>query len=205
MNALRNRRSVFGWYHGISWPYKLLLASTVALATGYAAQLRIPLYWTPVPITMQTCVVLFSGIFLGCRWGALSQILYVSLGVFGVPFFSGMQGGLGVILGPRGGYLLGFILTSLLVGYFVERYQKFTNFFPLLFLLIGVSIICIYGLGCLQLGVWLWFVKGSSTSLLNILRMGCFPFVLGDFIKVFLVACVSSTFSPKTFLCKRIT
>lgn len=166
---------------------KLLVVSVVALATGYAAQLRIALPWTPVPITLQTFVVLSSGLLLGKWWGSLSQLLYVSLGIVGVPFFSGMQGGLGVILGPRGGYLLGFVVTSFVVGHVVERY-KLQKFFHLLLALMLISVVCIYGLGCLQLGLWLWLVKGTPASLYTILTMGMIPFIPGDLIKIFLVS-----------------
>ena len=166
---------------------KLLIASVVALATGYAAQLRIPLPWTPVPITLQTFVVLSSGLLLGRWWGSFSQLLYVLIGVLGIPFFSGMQGGLGVILGPRGGYLLGFIITSFVVGHVVEKYQL-QKFLHLSLALILISTVCIYGLGCLQLGLWLWLVKGTPSSLYNILMMGMIPFIPGDLIKIFLVS-----------------
>lgn len=178
----------------VSWQYKLLCASAIALATGYAAQLRIPLPWTPVPITMQTAVVLFSGLLLGAYWGALSQFLYVMFGVLGMPFFSGMQGGLSVIVGPRGGYLLGFIVTSFIVGFIVDRYPQSRNFWRLCLLLTMVSMVCIYGLGCMQLGLWLWLVKGSSPSLYELLMMGCFPFIIGDLLKIFLVGLTDRLF-----------
>ncbi|HJW88180.1 MAG TPA: biotin transporter BioY, partial [Dehalococcoidia bacterium] len=73
--------------------YKVLLALGVAGLTGLAAQVRIPLPWSPVPITAQTFVVLLSGVMLGRWWGGASLALYAGLGALGVPWFNGWTGG----------------------------------------------------------------------------------------------------------------
>jgi len=128
------RDKIFFWYQSSAWPYKLLLSGCAALATAYAAQVTFFLPWTPVPIALHPLVVLLAGVLLGKWWGALSQALYVGCGMCGVPFFSGMQGGLGVLIGPRGGYLMGFILTSFVVGAVFERYKTLRGFFSIFFL-----------------------------------------------------------------------
>lgn len=191
----------------LAWLYKLTLAFAFALATGYAAQLKIFLPFTPVPITLQTFVVLASGILLGRWWGALSQILYVVCGAFGVPFFAGMAGGLGILVGPRGGYLIGFVLTAFFVGHLAQKQFCVMNnrgrlrlrgrlslrgglrlFFTRFLTITATYTILIYGLGVTQLGLWFWFAKGACPSLGALLMMGVVPFIPGDLIKIALVS-----------------
>jgi len=186
-----------------SWPHKFLYAGCFALATGFAAQLAIPLPWTRVPVTLQTFAVVASGIVLGRWWGSFSQLLYVALGVVGLPLFFGMSGGLGVLIGPRGGYLLGFILVSFVFGYLTEkvlphfdaphfdaphcdapRYAKLRSFFPLFLLFTTVYMVIMYGIGCSHLGWWLSLSKGSWPSFSSLMMMGALPFIPGDLIKL---------------------
>ncbi len=90
-----------------------------AVATVLAARVEIPHY--PVPYTLQTLMVLLSGAILGARNGALSQVLYLTAGLVGLPVFSGGGMGLVRILGPTGGYLLAFPFAAALVGYLVHQ------------------------------------------------------------------------------------
>ena len=78
----------------------------MAAVTAVAAQLAVPLPFTPVPFTLQVLAVVLSGLLLGPRHAALAMAVYVLVGALGAPVFSQFQGGLGVILGPRGGYLV---------------------------------------------------------------------------------------------------
>lgn len=188
-----------------SWPRKLLLSSLFGFATGYAAQVKCFLPWTPVPITLQTFVVLAAGIFLGKYWGALSQLLYIGCGAFGVPFFAGMAGGFSVLAGPRGGYLIGFVLTAFVVGVMTKHGRALTgiprdanyvgprderpkikNFFITFLTLTTIYTLLIYGPGLLQLGFWLSLTKGAAPSCYSLFTMGMFPFIPGDLIKLFL-------------------
>ena len=89
-----------------------------AAATALAPRVEIPHY--PVPFTLQTLAVLLSGAILGARNGAISQILYLSLGLIGLPVFSGGGMGLVRILGATGGYLLAFPVAAALVGYLIR-------------------------------------------------------------------------------------
>jgi biotin transport system substrate-specific component len=95
---------------------RLFLSLLFAFATGFGAQIRIPLPFTPVPITMQTFFVLSSGVALGAFWGSFSQILYILMGAFGFPYFSGWSAGVKTIIGPTGGYIIGFAIASYLSG-----------------------------------------------------------------------------------------
>jgi biotin transporter BioY len=92
----------------------VLLVVGFALLTALGAQVRIPIQ--PVPITLQTFFVLLGGLMLGPNLGALAQVLYVSLGAAGAPVFAGEGVGLAYLLGPTGGYLLGFAASAWLVG-----------------------------------------------------------------------------------------
>ncbi len=177
---------------------KILLALTMAVITGLSAQLRVPLPWSPVPITGQTLAVLLSGVLLGRWWGAVSMALYVLLGVSGVPWFNGWSGGMAHLLGPTGGYLLGFVLSGLFVGYVTDRYIKARGFTSMVVLMLASNFIIIYGLGLTQLGLWLSFFKRSPVTLTQLLWMGAVPFVLGDAIKAVLAALIAKGITPKT-------
>ncbi len=98
---------------------QVLWISLFAVATSIGARLEIP--HEPVPFTLQTFFVLLAGAFLGPRNGALSQLMYLGLGVLGAPVFATGAFGLAVLFGPTGGYLLAFPAAALLVGYLCER------------------------------------------------------------------------------------
>src|SRR5215218_2077423 len=87
-----------------------------ALVAAVAAQIAIPLPFSPVPFTLQVLAVILSGLLLGPRYGALAQVVYVLLGAVGVPVFAQFSGGLGVVLGPTGGYILSYPLAAAVAG-----------------------------------------------------------------------------------------
>src|ERR671911_1572217 len=86
----------------------------MAAVTAVAAQITVPI--EPVPFTFQVLAVILSGLLLGPRYGALSQAIYVLVGAVGVPVFAGFAGGLGIVLGPTGGYLLSYPLAAAIAG-----------------------------------------------------------------------------------------
>jgi biotin transport system substrate-specific component len=88
----------------------------MAAVTAVAAQIAIPLPFSPVPFTLQVLVVILSGLLLGPRHGALAQVVYVLVGAVGVPVFAQFSGGLGVVLGPTGGYILSYPLSAAIAG-----------------------------------------------------------------------------------------
>lgn len=146
------------------------------ILTSLGAFVRIPLPFTPVPITLQTFFVLLSGAFLGSRLGLSSQLGYILLGILGLPIFSGAGRGLLYLLGPTGGYLLGFILASFFMGRFIRCVQN--NFFSVFLLFcVGDFILLMCGV------VWLKLTFGYS--LIKLLIMGFFPFIPGDLLKAF--------------------
>jgi len=105
------RYNSFKWRYELNLLYKITLAIGFACLTGLLAQFRFYLPGSPVPITGQTFAVLIAGILLG-KWGGISQGMYVGFGAMGVPWFAGMNAGLAYLLGPTGGYIIGFIFAA---------------------------------------------------------------------------------------------
>jgi len=165
---------------------RIVLAFGMASLTGVLAQIKLYIPWTPVPITGQTFTVLLSGIMLG-KWGGISQIIYVALGIAGIPWFSGLKGGYQAFIGPTGGYLIGFILASIFIGYLLERY-RLKNLVSIVSLMIFADFVLIYGPGLLQLWFWYHLVKGINLGFYELLLLGAIPFILGDLIKIFVSA-----------------
>ena len=183
---------VFKWSRSLTVVKKIVFALIIACATGLSAQVRIPLPFTPVPITMQTFLVLISGIILGRRWGGLSQIMYVGIGILGIPWFAGSN-----IFGPTGGYLIGFILAAFFLGHVIDKYIHLRNFTSILLLMFFTTIFLIYIPGLIHLGFYLYLIKGSFPGLMPILSMGFFPFIPGALIKISLAAAISRVVIPK--------
>ena len=139
------RAQAWQWRGELSWVKKLGLSVGMACIVGLLAQARIPLPWTPVPITGQTFGVLLAAVPLGTWWGGVSLAIYVGLGIAGVPWFNGLTGGIAAIAGPTGGYLIGFILAALFLGYFVDKYVKARSFYRLLGLMLVADFVLVFG------------------------------------------------------------
>ncbi len=159
----------------------VLLVVSAAALTALAAQWRIVLPFTPVPITGQTFAVLLTGAALGMTLGASGQLLYVGLGVLGAPVFADASGGwdlergLETITGATSGYLFGFIVAAGLIGYMAERRQDRT--FPTMFtaFLLGSAVIYTFGVIGLMITV--------DMTLTEAIVAGVVPFLVGDLIK----------------------
>jgi biotin transport system substrate-specific component len=196
-NYFRIRHSMFKWRSETTLINKIILATLMACFTGLMAQIILPLPWTPVPITGQTMAVLLAGILLGRYWGGISMAMYIGIGLVGVPWFAGLTGGYGALIGATGGYLIGFILAALFLGYFAENYVKTRKFLPMLGLMIFANFVLIYIPGLLQLGIWIELVKGNFPGIWNLLLLGLIPFLAGDIIKIGAAAAVAKLVSPK--------
>ena len=158
--------------------YNIGLIMTASFLIGLSAQLEMRLPFTPIPITAQTLVVLMSGALLGAHRGVLAILVYLAAGVSGLPVFSGFGASIHHILGPSGGYLMGFAGGAYIAGTFVERGWG-TNFLSRFFLML-LSCSAIYATGLLWLGFFVGFEKA--------LAMGLIPFITGDIIKSALAA-----------------
>nr|WP_269848331.1 biotin transporter BioY [Methanosarcina horonobensis] len=95
---------------------KMVFASLFAALTAAGAYIQIPIPFSPVPVTLQVFFVLLAGSMLKSKWGSLSMVVYTLLGIAGLPVFAGGSSGLGVLLGPTGGYIFGFILAAFLTA-----------------------------------------------------------------------------------------
>ncbi|MHA1687474.1 MAG: biotin transporter BioY [Candidatus Heimdallarchaeaceae archaeon] len=174
------------WKNNTSVKNKLLFSSLIAIFTGISAQIRIYLPWTPVPITLQTYVVMIAPILLGTIFGGISQILYIMGGIAGIPWFAGWKGGIVCLVGPTGGYLIGFVATSFFIGYIRERCQWLKNKFFFLILLIIANVFLIYLPGLTWL--WLWYnFSAQQITFIDLLAKGVLPFLPGDITKILLV------------------
>lgn len=191
------RYNAYRWRDELSLIKKIALVMGMAAITGLAAQVRVPLPWTPVPITGQTLAALLAGVLLGRWYGGLSLAIYAGLGVAGLAWFSGWSGGIGHLAGPTGGYIIGFILAALFLGYATNKYPKARSLPAMLGLMLFADFVLIYVPGLLQLHLWLNLVMGQTTSLYQVLGMGLFPFVVGDLIKVITAAGIAWLIIPR--------
>jgi biotin transport system substrate-specific component len=193
----QKRYNFFKWRCEQSTMNKVVLALGMALITGILAQIVIPLPWTPVPLTAQTFAVLISGVILGRYWGGLSQILYVGIGIAGVPWFAEMTGGFETLFCASGGYLIGFILTALFLGYFTDKYIRSRSFISMLGLISLANFTLIYIPGLIGLAAWMYLVQGSMPDLWTLLALGFIPFLIGDTFKIIGAASLAKATTPK--------
>jgi len=156
---------------------KIFLISLLgSILLTISAKIKIPFY--PVPMTMQTFVVLFLGISFGYKVGVTTIFLYLLEGIAGLPVFSNSpEKGIGVayFIGPTMGYLIGFIFACFLAGYFKYNSNYFLNFLKIL-----ASTSIIYFFGILWLGTLIGWDK-------PILQLGVFPFLLAELFKILLL------------------
>ncbi len=102
----------------------MILCGIFAAVTAICSLITIPLGFTPVPVNLGTLSVFLTGGILGKKYGTLSMTVYVLLGAAGVPVFSGFRGGIGVLAGPTGGYIIGYIVAVLIIGLLMENTVK---------------------------------------------------------------------------------
>ncbi len=190
----RTKYDVFRWRYDLSIPKKISLALGMAALTGLLAQVRIPLPWTPIPITGQTFAVLLAGVLLGRRWGGIGMAIFAGLGFAGLPWFSGWESG----LGATRGYIIGFIPAALFLGYFTDRYIRSRSFFSMLGLMLFANFILIYVPGLLWLWLWLKVVSGTSTTFIALMGMAVIPYIAGDIIKAAAAAVIARGITPKS-------
>lgn len=160
----------------------VILAVTGSVALTVSAKISIPFY--PVPMTMQTLVVLLIGMAYGWKLGAATVLLYLAEGALGLPVFSGTpEKGIGIayMMGGTGGYLVGFVIAASVVGYLASLGWDRNPLKTILAMLIGN--IVIYMTGLLWLGVLLGWDK-------PILDWGLKPFLFGDLVKIAIAATV---------------
>lgn len=193
----RARYAVFKWRYNLAVTKKVALSFMMAGLVAVLAQMKIQLPWTPVPITGSTFGAIFAGVFLGNLWGGVSMLIYIAMGVAGLPVFAGYKSGLMALFGPTGGYLVGFFLAALFIGYITDNYFKARKFLPLFGIMLFSSVVIVYLPGMLNLALWLNMAQGRSVGFGEILWMGAVPFIPGDIIKSFIAALIADLITPK--------
>ena len=168
---------------------EILLLSGFALLTAALAQLRIPLGFTPVPITGQTLGVLLAGATLGAWRGAGSQLLYWLLGMVGLPFYSNATGGWSVATGPTMGYLVGFIIAAAVVGRLAEYRHDRQVITSVAAMTMGSMIIYVCGATWLAIDLGIPVATGEQ----NAISLGVTPFLVGDVIKMCLAGLATAS------------
>ena len=145
------------------------LTATFVALIALGAWISIP--FVPVPLTLQTFFVLLAGVLLG-RWGFLPPLCYVVLGALGLPVFHNGLSGVGVLLGPTGGFLLGFVVAGLMVGLAYERTGKAGR-------MVGLALgrLAIYACGAA------WMLLSTGMTLPAAIVVGALPFLPGDAVK----------------------
>jgi len=158
--------------------------AAVTALTAIAAQISLPLPFTPVPFTFQPMVVLVGAAALGSRLGMASQLLYLALGVLGLPVFAAspvLPQGVARLLGPTGGYLMSYPFAALVAGYLAERGfdRRYRTF--VVAMIAGLAVVFAGGVA------WLT-VTLPAHSLRSALAAGFYPFVVADLAKLLVAA-----------------
>jgi len=161
---------------------KMAYAALFAALMAAGAWISLPLPY--VPLTLQTLFVLIAGAVLGPYFGALATLVYVLLGLIGLPVFARGQAGLGVLAGPTGGYLVGFFLCAIVVGLLAKVKPGHRFLWLCLAMALGTGVIYLCG------AAWLAFTAHLSLEAAFI--AGVLPFVPGDILKIICGAAVAS-------------
>ncbi len=156
----------------------MTLVALFAAITAVCAQLAFPIPFSPVPFTLQVVAVCLAGGILGSKLGAMSLIVYLLIGATGIPVFAQFRGGLSVLVGPTGGFLLSFPIAAALIGFFMERKNNFKSSF--LSMLLGLVIIYVMGLVQFKLVTAMSWEKSFALAVA--------PYLIPDIIKIILTS-----------------
>ena len=163
-----------------------VLCALFAAVCAVCSQLTIPIQ--PVPITLGTFAALMAGGFLGKRYGLIALVIYLILGMAGVPVFSMMRAGFSVLAGPSGGFIIGFAPMAFVVGLVMEKWgDSFKNM--LLATVLGTAVCYAMGLA--------WFMFLTNTPIWPAMVMCMFPFLPGDLAKIILASFLVSKYRKK--------
>ena len=163
----------------------LALCAFFAALSAILSQIIIPI--GPVPVSFTHISIFAAAGLLGAKLGTVSQIVYVLLGAAGVPVFAGFTGGIGAVAGPRGGFIIGYVLCALAVGLIVDRFGKsFKILIPAMY--VGWVFTYVPGVS--------WFMRVTGAELAAALPLCVFPFLPGDLLKTVLCAILVKRLSP---------
>ncbi|MBQ7488823.1 MAG: biotin transporter BioY [Clostridia bacterium] len=164
----------------------IAITAFFAALTAVCSQIQIPLPY--VPINLALLSVHLSGALLGSRRAALAQIVYLLLGLIGLPVFSGFTAGPGILFGKTGGYMLGYVLCALIDGHIV-RTKDAAPYVMMLHMLVGTIVCYFFGT--------IWFMVLTRISLALSLSYCVIPFIPGDIIKIIVSALLAKRLAPQ--------
>ncbi|NLL82532.1 MAG: biotin transporter BioY [Tissierellia bacterium] len=164
---------------------EIVFVAIFTALTAVGAFISIPI--GPVPITLQTLFVLLSGILLGPKLGALSQIVYILLALIGIPIFSGFSGGPQILLKPSFGFAIGFVFAAYIIGKITYKDINPKKIFVAS--IIGSVLIYLFGLPYMH--YILNYVMKMNLSIVEVFKMGCLLFIPGDLLKLILANLVA--------------
>lgn len=160
---------------------QMVLIALMTAVTCVLGPLSIPLPFSPVPISLTNFAIFLAIFVLGMKSGTISFIIYLLLGAIGVPVFSSFRGGLQVLAGPTGGYLIGFIFLALIMGFALDHFNR--KLVPTIIgMIIGMAV-------CYAFGT-VWLAKLLSLSFKEGLMMGVIPYLAGDAAKIIIAVIV---------------
>jgi biotin transport system substrate-specific component len=171
--------------HPTSQLHLTVYASLMAALTAVGAFIAIPI--GPVPIVLQNFFIILTGLLLGSRWGLASVGIYLLAGVCGLPIFAGGTGGIGRLIGPTGGYLLGYLPAVFLMGMISEKEE---NRIVRDVAAAVCGTLVVYACGV----TWLRILTGMTWA--KAFAVGMFPFLLGDALKIAAAVPVAKTLRP---------
>ena len=170
---------------------EMMFIALFSALTSVSSYIIVPLPFSPVPITAQTLIVMLAGSTLTPRSAFLSMLVFLFLGICGLPVFSGGQSGIGALLGPTGGYILSWPIATFIMAFLLERLKP--NFRSMLFVNIIGGIIIIYTIGVLYLSLI------AGIGLLQAFTIGALPFIPGDLAKVVLSSTIALSLRKTVF------
>ena len=160
---------------------ELTLTALMAAIICVLGPLSVPLPFSPVPISL-TMIGIYLAVYAVGMWrGTIALLVYLLLGLVGLPVFSGFTGGPAKLLGPTGGYLIGFIFTALISGFFIDRFWK-KRLLSALGMILGIGVAYVFGT------VWLAYVAGMTFG--QALAAGVIPYVGFDLVKIVILMIV---------------
>lgn len=160
---------------------QMVLIALMTAVTCVLGPLSIPLPFSPVPISLTNFAIFLAVFVLGMKNATISFIVYLLLGAVGVPVFSSFRGGLAILAGPTGGYLIGFIFLALIMGFAMEHYDR--KLVPTIIGMVLGMIVC-YAFGTV------WLAKLLGLSFVKGLMMGVIPYLPGDAVKIIIAVIV---------------
>ncbi|MCB2298289.1 biotin transporter BioY [Clostridium tagluense] len=169
----------------------LIITALFTSLTAVGGFISIPI--GPIPVTLQTLFVVLSGLILGAKLGALSQITYVILGLIGVPIFASGTGGLTAVVSPTFGFLLSFIVAAYVIGKLTEKNKSLSK---IIFSVVSGSFI-IYIIGVPYFYFIFTNYLGKSINFYAALKYACIPFIPGDIIKAIIAIILAKQLIPR--------